>query len=703
MERTLTLVALIGLGWGLVGCGDKDDDSGTPVDEDDGSDPADDTSEPLEERQDLDHDGYWDDEDCDDNNYAVYPGAEELCDGVDNNCDEVVDEGFDSDGDGENSAADCEDGTDCDDTDASIGAEAEETPYDDIDQDCDGEDLVDVDGDGFTGEDGGGNDCDDDDDSVYPGADEIAKDGIDQDCDGDDNYDGDGDGHEDEPYGEDCDDEDAFVYPEAWDWYNDGLDANCDGADDTQRDLADANHTISMSGADNARFGAGIAVCDFDEDGVDDLFVASSEYGEWAGRINGFYGREAWAWKDDMDDTEADLDITSEDNLMGFGVHCADVDGDGHMDLIAHRAAFYNDVAESLFIYINDPGLVIWYGDGSQWTGSMSDADADAELTVELDMSDGQSIFSFDTEVGDLDADGAAELLIAMEPDDDYYPDASYAIYIAPGAAYSGDVSFDAVAVAMLSHDEDGTVSDIDIVDDFSGDGYAELIVHQPFMTFDNSYDGRLSVISGLPSGSSSISSYATADIDGNSGYYFGYRSGYGDFDGDGTTDAAVSAPTDATYGTADAGALYVYMDVGSAWNSLGLSAEDTLDESTTGRTESGQLGLRVFGVGDIDGDGTDDAMVLEPYGGDRQEGELHLFGGHLMDGTQIAPGEYEIMSWDFESGNGVSLTGRDVEVGDLDGDGYNDMVISAQYEGTQASGAQLGKVYLILSSDLPR
>ena len=109
-------------------------------------------------------------------------GAVDLA--VDNNCDEVVDEGFDSDGDGENSAADCEDGTDCDDTDASIGAEAEETPYDDIDQDCDGEDLVDVDGDGFTGEDGGGNDCDDDDDSVYPGADEIAKDGIDQDCDG---------------------------------------------------------------------------------------------------------------------------------------------------------------------------------------------------------------------------------------------------------------------------------------------------------------------------------------------------------------------------------------------------------------------------------------------------------------------------------------------------------------------------------------
>lgn len=40
---------------------------------------------------DADSDGYTEDEDCDDAVAAVNPGAEEVCDGVDNNCDSVVD------------------------------------------------------------------------------------------------------------------------------------------------------------------------------------------------------------------------------------------------------------------------------------------------------------------------------------------------------------------------------------------------------------------------------------------------------------------------------------------------------------------------------------------------------------------------------------------------------------------------------------
>ena len=57
--------------------------------------------------QDKDKDGYTDKGgDCDDNNAAIYPGAPEECDGIDNNCDGTVDEGcggggvVDIDGDG---------------------------------------------------------------------------------------------------------------------------------------------------------------------------------------------------------------------------------------------------------------------------------------------------------------------------------------------------------------------------------------------------------------------------------------------------------------------------------------------------------------------------------------------------------------------------------------------------------------------------
>ena len=55
---------------------------------------------------DGDGDGFSSSEDCDDADGDVYPGANELCDGIDNNCDGSIDEGvldpfyIDGDGDG---------------------------------------------------------------------------------------------------------------------------------------------------------------------------------------------------------------------------------------------------------------------------------------------------------------------------------------------------------------------------------------------------------------------------------------------------------------------------------------------------------------------------------------------------------------------------------------------------------------------------
>lgn len=55
---------------------------------------------------DSDGDGFTADEDCDDSNPLVSPNAEEICDGIDNNCDDDIDEELgltfyqDADGDG---------------------------------------------------------------------------------------------------------------------------------------------------------------------------------------------------------------------------------------------------------------------------------------------------------------------------------------------------------------------------------------------------------------------------------------------------------------------------------------------------------------------------------------------------------------------------------------------------------------------------
>lgn len=78
---------------------------------------------------------------------------------------------------------------DCDDDDDAYYPGANDISGDEKDQDCDGIDGVDADHDGFASQASGGPDCNDADDVIFPGAEEIGWDDIDQDCDTADRHD----------------------------------------------------------------------------------------------------------------------------------------------------------------------------------------------------------------------------------------------------------------------------------------------------------------------------------------------------------------------------------------------------------------------------------------------------------------------------------------------------------------------------------
>lgn len=214
--------------------------------------------------------------DCDDNNPLIHPEATEVCNGVDDNCDELIDIGTgntyyrDADGDGygdPNSlfkactqpSGFVSNNSDCNDNNANIHPGAIEV-CNVVDDNCNGQIdegvtkntyYRDADGDGYgnpnnsiqactqpSGYVTNNQDCNDGDSSIHPGVPEVCDDSKDNDCDGQVDcfdpdcqvwVDKDMDGCPGPPCGNDCNDNDPFICPSLPEDCLDGKDNNCNG------------------------------------------------------------------------------------------------------------------------------------------------------------------------------------------------------------------------------------------------------------------------------------------------------------------------------------------------------------------------------------------------------------------------------------------------------------------------------------------
>lgn len=223
---------------------------------------------------------------------------------------------------------------------------------------------------------------------------------------------------------------------------------------------------------------------------------------------------------------------------------------------------------------------------------------------------------------------------------------------------------------------------------DVNNDGYSDVLMSAPYYDWGTDDRGLVQFYLGGPSGIGTGPTSIIGDLeDGVLGYSI---SSAGDINGDGTSDIIIGAPLyfEGT-GQMDEGKVFVYHGLtNSPYLTLGWTAQ--IDQA------GAQFGSSVTMAGDVNGDGFGDIAVGAPYYSNGQTGEGKVFvwfggaSGLGANGTASNP------DWSVERNAAGEHFGHSVAcAGDINGDGYSDLLVGAPDHTTTYS--EEGKAYLYL------